>query len=122
MALIGNIEPFQPGVTDLSSYLERMNFLFMCNVVEEDQKVPLFLTLIGAEAYSVLKDLVSPDLPSSKTYNQLKTALEAHFSPMKIVIAERFHFYRCSQNADESISEFNQRLKKLTQNVSLEHS
>jgi hypothetical protein len=65
MALIGNIEPFQPGVTDLSSYLERMNFLFMCNVVEEDQKVPLFLTLIGAEAYSVLKDLVSPDLPSS---------------------------------------------------------
>jgi hypothetical protein len=64
-----------------------MNFLFMFNVVEEDKKVPLFLTLMGAEAYSVSKDLVSPDLPSSKTYNQLKTALEAHFSPKKIVIA-----------------------------------
>ncbi|XP_031330712.1 uncharacterized protein K02A2.6-like [Photinus pyralis] len=101
MALIGTIEPFAPGTSDIEAYIERMDLLFICNIVEEDKKVPLFLTLIGTETYSILKDLVSPDNPKSKSYSQLKEALTTHFSAKKIVIAERFRFYRCSQGVND---------------------
>lgn len=114
MSLIGNIEFFQPEVADISSYLERMDFLFMCNVIEEEKKVPLFLTLIGGEAYILLKDLVSPDLPSEKSYQELKMELKDRFSPKKIVIAERFRFQKCNQQHGESISTFIVKLKSLS--------
>lgn len=68
MALIGSIEKFNYKEMDITSYLERLEQLFVCNVVEEDKKVPMLLTLIGAEAYGVLKDMLSPKLPSTKTY------------------------------------------------------
>lgn len=35
---------------------EMLEQLFLCNVVEADKKVPMLLTLIGGEAYNVLKD------------------------------------------------------------------
>lgn len=37
MSLIGDIEFLQRKLADISSYLERMDFLFTCNVVEEEE-------------------------------------------------------------------------------------
>lgn len=69
---IGNIEHFDPNIT---SYLERMEKLFACNEVETGKRVSMFLTLIGREAYKALKDLLDPDLPKTKSYNELKDVL-----------------------------------------------
>lgn len=67
--LIGSIEHFNP---DITTYMERLEQLFVCNIVEENMKVSMLLTLIGNEAYSTLKDILTPDLPSSKSYDILK--------------------------------------------------
>lgn len=75
MALIEAIEPFSPRESDITSYIERMEQLFECNEVTDDKKVCMFLTLIGGDAYNTLKDLLSPNLPSAKSYAELKNAL-----------------------------------------------
>lgn len=74
MALIGSIEQFNPKESDISSYLERLEQLFLCNVVEDVKKVPMLLTLIGGEAYNVLKDQLTPELPSGKTFEEIKNS------------------------------------------------
>lgn len=91
MPLIGNIEPFNPQQSDITAYMERIEQLFICNGIEDTKKVALFLTLIGGEAYDVLKDLLSPALPSEKTYSALKTVLINHYGPKRLVIAERYN-------------------------------
>lgn len=78
MALIGSIEQFNPNESDILSYLERLEQLVLCNVVEADKKVPMLLTLIGGEAYNVLKDQLTPKLPSGKTFEELKIVLTNH--------------------------------------------
>ena len=96
MALIGNIEPLKVD-SDINEYFERMDAFFECNVVEEDKKVPLFITLIGAEAYKLLKDLCTPEQPAKKKYADLQKILKDHLSPTKIVVAETFKFYQINQ-------------------------
>lgn len=65
-----------------------MEQLFLCNNVDANQKVSTFVTLIGAEAYCVLKNLMSPELPSSKTYDELKNCLLKYYCSKRLVIDE----------------------------------
>lgn len=113
MALIGNIEQLNTNSDDVQDYFDRMEQFFLCNCVEDDKKVPLFLTLVGGETYKILKNLVSPDLPSTKTYVDLKTILLNHFKPKTLIIAERFKFYQTSQESNESIAQFIVKLRNL---------
>ncbi|KAF2889255.1 hypothetical protein ILUMI_16918 [Ignelater luminosus] len=84
MALIGSIELVNPSESDIISYIERMEQLFQCNEVPKEGHVAM--TLIGGEAYNVLKDSVYPVLPSTKTYKDLKEALSNHYCPKKLKI------------------------------------
>ena len=68
--------------------------------------VPTFLIVVGLTHYSLLPGLVSPDLPKDKTFDGLVSLLMKHYDPEPIIIAERFHSYRRSQNAEESIAEY----------------
>ncbi|XP_072380691.1 uncharacterized protein [Diabrotica undecimpunctata] len=112
--LIGNIEHFDPKVGDIVSYMERMEQLFVCNVVEEQMKVSMLLTLIGGEAYSTLKDILTPDLPSAKSYDVLKTKLVEHFSPKRLQIAERYKFWNAIQDQGDDIKAYVKKLKSLS--------
>ena len=60
-----------------------------------------------------MRDLISPDLPTSKTFDEIVTVLTNHYSPAKSEIAERFKFLRRRQGNDESIADFVAGLKKL---------
>lgn len=51
----------------------------------------------------MLKDLLTPTLPSQKTFDQLKTTLSTHYSPKRLVIAERYKFYSANQEIDENV-------------------
>lgn len=113
MALIGAIEAFNPKETDITTYLERMDQLFICNDVDQRKKVSVFLTLIGGEAYSVLKDLLAPILPSTKTYDVLKEQLLKQYAPKRLIIAERYKFYSAIQESEEDVKTFAIKLKNL---------
>ncbi|XP_046406612.1 uncharacterized protein LOC124171478 [Ischnura elegans] len=61
--MIGHVSEFNPAKEEFNSYVERLDQFFIVNDVEETKKVPLFITLIGPETYSVLKHLLDPVTP-----------------------------------------------------------
>ena len=60
--------------------------------------------------------MTSPALPHEKSFDELATILQSHFQPKPLLIAERFHFHRRDQAADESIAEYVAELRRLSTN------
>ena len=87
---------------------------FAVNDIEEDKQVSILLSSIGAQSYSLIRDLVAPKALRHLSLTQLLQVLTSHSLPKHLVIAERFHFHKRVQATDESISEFNAALRKLT--------
>ena len=79
MISFGKIDIFQPESEDFSAYLERVELYFKANGIKEEKQVPLFLSLLGAKTYSLLRTLVAPDSPRSKAFKTLADLLKDHF-------------------------------------------
>ena len=86
---------------------------FAANYVEADYEVATFLALTGADAYGVLRNLLVPELPIDKSFNELKELLVSHYSPKPILIAKRFKFNRRNQHESETFAQFVVELKRL---------
>ena len=114
MHVIGHIGEYDAQAESITTYLERLSLYMDANSISNDLKVAVLLTVIGAKTYSILKSLTSPELPKSKTLDQLKTALESHFNPKPLVIAERFRFYQLNQLDNETIAEFAAHIRRLS--------
>ena len=108
----GSVQEYNQENELFSAYLERMNLFFSANDVEDDKKVPIFLTVVGSKTFSLLRSLVAPSLPQEKTF--------ADFEPKPLVIAERFLFHKRfvfhkrSQALGESIANYMAELRKLS--------
>ena len=80
---------------------------FVANDINDDKKkVAVLLTAIGANGYSLLSNLVGPDKPATKKYDELVKALKDHLRLKPIVIAERFIFHRRNQNETETVAQY----------------
>ena len=77
---------FDSTVEDWSAYVERLEQYCVANDVEEEKKVAVLLSLMGA----------IPDKPSEKTFQQNVDLLKCHLEPKPLVIAERFRFHKRS--------------------------
>ena len=92
---LGHIEPFDIEHDDWEQYIERMNQFFLANNITTDKKkVAVFVTMVGAKAYALLRNLLAPEKPSEKKYTELTEAMKKHLKPKPIVIAERFKFHK----------------------------
>ena len=76
-------------------------------------QVGIFLSLLGAKIYSLLRDLVAPAKLKDKTLAQLTKILQTHFEPKALKIAEWFNFYQRNQLPNESIAAYMAELCKL---------
>ncbi|XP_077497623.1 uncharacterized protein LOC144108219 [Amblyomma americanum] len=113
MSRLGRIDEYDPKVQNFDSYLERFEHFVSANEVSEAKKLSVFLTVLGAEAYEALKNLVVPALPGEKTFAEIKILLKNHYSPQTSVIAERCRFNRRVQLEQESVEDFVLELKHL---------
>ena len=64
------------------------------------------------EAFSLLKDLITPNSLQEKTFDELSQALEEHCDPAPSVIVEHFIFFMPWQQPSQTISVFIAHLKK----------
>ena len=114
MTAIGKIEQFKAEEESITAYLERVELYFAANDIDEgEKKVTVFLSVVGAQAYTLLRDLVSPAKPKEKTFAQLMEVLKKHYEPTRIVIAECFYFHCRSQQPGESIAQYVVELRRL---------
>ncbi|XP_069109851.1 uncharacterized protein [Argopecten irradians] len=112
---MGKIDNFDDSVESWKCYQERLEQFFKANEVPNGKKVPVLLSVIGGKPYSILHDLVAPDLPGDKSYVDLVGVLNGHFNPQPLQIAERFRFHKRDQKSGESIREFNAAIRKLSE-------
>ncbi|CAB3246497.1 unnamed protein product [Arctia plantaginis] len=91
-------------------------YFFINDVTEEKKKIALFITLIGPESYETLKNLVSPEVPSSLSYTKLVEVLKGHYIEKKSAIAARYEFYQYKQKENQSINDFVVQIKRLAAN------
>ena len=90
-----------------------LNSFFLANDIDDDHKVPTLLSLIGGKTYTLLRDLLAPEKPATKSFQQIVTTLQEHLSPKPLEIAERFRFYKRNQHEGESILSYVAELRKL---------
>ena len=112
MALIGSIEHYDPARDDFEAYMERMELFFEVNCVTEKQ-VSFFITLIGPDTYAILRNLLVPESPKSKSLAELKLLLSNHFTKKTVTVAEWFKFHKRDQKQSETISEYTVALKSM---------
>ena len=116
-ALFGNINEFD-AYTDQNwdEYIERLEHYFVANAVEEaEKKRAILLTVCGHKTYGLIRNLVSPDRPGDKTYDELKTFIHNHLKPKPLVIAERFKFHQRKQQGSETVSQYLTGQQKLSE-------
>ena len=113
MTTIGKIESFDDTKENWETYVERVEQFFLANDIDDDHKVPTLLSLIGGKTYTLLRDLLAPEKPATKSFQQIVTTLQEHLSPKPLEIAERFRFYKRNQHEGESILSYVAELRKL---------
>nr|XP_055048287.1 uncharacterized protein K02A2.6-like [Misgurnus anguillicaudatus] len=114
-SVYGNLGPFEESSEQWCSYTERFEYFVAANAITEAKVVPTFLSVMGPKTYTLLRNLLQPEKPGEKTYDQIVSTLKAHFSPKPLVIAERFRFHRRNQLEGESVAVFVAVLKKLAE-------
>ena len=97
---IGKIEEYHES-ENLENYIDRLKQYLEVNEIPEQKKVAVLLSVIGAKPYAVLKDILSPEAPNTKSFDELVTTLTNHFAPKPLVIAERYKFHSRNQKDGE---------------------
>ena len=65
-ASFGTIQEFSPGSEPISAYLERLKAYLDANAIPNEKRSSIFVSVIGAKAYAVLRSLTAPAIPQSK--------------------------------------------------------
>jgi len=121
MATHGTIGKFDSRTEDWASYTERLTEYFTANDVKSaDKKQAILLSGVGPSTYQVILNLVAPDKPTEKTFDQLVKVVKGHYQPTPSVIVQRFKFNTRSQKPGESISSFVAELRWLAEHCDYE--
>jgi len=103
----GSLEPFDPKTTTWPIWEKRFNsYCRLSKITEEEAKIDLLSILLGGETFKLLCDLISPDGVETKTTAELLEVLNVHFTPQKIVISERYRFYKRAQMGEETTAQY----------------
>ena len=124
MASKGNfLPPFSTAYDDKEDwdcYVERFELFLTANGIDlsaddsTSQVVAIFLHSLGAHYYGVIRDLVAPAKPKSKSYSDLHSLMRKHLKAPPIVVAERRKLIKRDQGPSEAIADYVVALKHLS--------
>ena len=95
------------------TFVERAERFFLANDIDNNHKVQTLLNLIDGKICTVLRDLLAPEKPTTKSFQLVVATLQEHLSPEPSEISERFCFYKRNQQEIESILSNVAKLRKL---------
>ena len=71
VALLGKINSFNHGSDDICEHIEGVDqYFFANNINDAKKKTAIFLTVIGSDSCSLLRNLLAPVSPSTKTVEE----------------------------------------------------
>ena len=86
----------------------------------DKKKVTVTISLMGKIAYSTIKDICFPDLPATKTYDQLTEILKGYYKSKVLEVAESYRFHHTVQSENKSVTEYANKLKRLAVNCNFD--
>ncbi|XP_048514943.1 uncharacterized protein K02A2.6-like [Athalia rosae] len=105
---------FHLKTDDWEAFVERMELhLVVKKITEDNMKVAILLTHFDEEAYILVRNLCAPAKPSTKSFDDIVKLMSDHINPKPSIVMERCTFNSTKQDANESISDFAARLRKL---------
>ena len=90
------------------------NYLQMRNVIKQERKVQVLINCIGTKHYQLLCSFTAPELPNTKTYEELTEMLENHLCTRTNEITEQHKFLLRTQHEGESVATYLAELKRLS--------
>ncbi len=113
---VGSVAPFDSSVQTLEEYCEILDHFFMANnVTSAEKKRAVLLSCVGAQTYTLMRNLLSPDCPRERSYEDLVSLLKAHFNPKPSEIVQRWKFNSRDRGPGKFVAEYVTELRKLTQ-------
>ena len=121
MASHGTLSDFDSDREDWTSYIERLEQYFEANdVVSAVKQRAILLSICGASTYQLIRDLVAPAKPISKSFAELVKLVKDHHQPPPSFIVQRFNFNMRSQKGGETVSAFVAGLRRLSEHCKFE--
>ncbi len=79
---IGTIGSFQASAEEWTAYTERLQLFFVANGIDDAAKRrATLLTVCGPATYGLIRDLLAPDAPTDKTFEELVALVKEHQQP-----------------------------------------
>jgi len=98
---------YQIGVDDWQQYTERLEQFFVANGITEDgKKLAMFLTVVGANTYLLLSNLLALKKPATKSYDELVAVVKEHLDRKPLVIVEHYRFHQRKQGKGETVAQY----------------
>ena len=89
MATHGSVGEFALGKETWLSYAERLDQYFLTNNLQaHEKKRAILLSVCGASTYQMICNLVSPQKPSEKTFDELVKLVQEHHQPLPPVTVQ----------------------------------
>ena len=106
MSTFGKIDEFQVN-DDWSQYIERLGHYFTANDISDTVKQKsILLSVVGAETYKLIHNLSVPNLPGTKTYEELVELVKDYLCPQPNIIVQRCLFNSRTRQPEESVATF----------------
>ena len=112
----GTIGEYDAAREEWTAYAERLEFYFTANGVDTPEKQrAVLLSVCGPETYGLIRSLVAPDKPGSRSFKELVDLVRDHYHPKPSAIVSRFKFTSCVRNHGETVAAFVARLRRATE-------
>lgn len=122
MATYVTLEKFIPAVEEFSSFIERVHYFFDAHKITDDaenakQRKGIMLCALGPATLDLLHDLMYPERPADKTFDEIVAVLKSHFEPPPNATLGGYKFLQCKQKKNQSIAEFVAELRKTAKHL-----
>lgn len=87
---------------------------------DAEKKRAVLLSCVGVQTYTLIRNLLSPERPGDRSYDELVRLLKNHFDPRKSEIVQRWKFNTRNRRSEESVIEYVAELRKLAQDCNFE--
>ncbi|GBM67239.1 hypothetical protein AVEN_208946-1 [Araneus ventricosus] len=116
MSTIGSIGEFDvSNPISWDNYVEQLKFFLGANeITNAEKKRAVLLDVCGIKTLGVLRSLLAPESPSTKSYDDLIKVLKEHFAPTS-KIYRRFQFHKRLQHNNETVSSYVTELRRLAE-------
>ncbi|GBN43136.1 hypothetical protein AVEN_48550-1 [Araneus ventricosus] len=107
MSTIGSVGEFDlSNPISWDNYAEKFKtFLEENEITNAEKKRAVLLAVCGIKML-VLRSLLAPESPSTKSYQDLINVLKEHFSPTSSESYRRFQFLKLLQHNNETVSSY----------------